>query len=401
MNLTANPPLSLYVHLPWCEQKCPYCDFNSYPDTDFDEAAYIKRLIEDLEQELPLIWGRQISSIFIGGGTPSLFSGAAISQLLSDLRACLNLNPAIEITLEANPGSVDESRFEAYRKAGINRLSLGIQSFDDSMLHAIGRVHNSAQALSAYNRARKAGFDNINIDLMYGLPEQDLAQAVSDLSCAIELNPEHISHYQLTLEPNTLFHHEPPRNLPDDDLGWYMMQNCQSLLKQHGYEQYEISAYARNSHRSAHNLNYWHFGDYIGIGAGAHGKISLPAENRIIRRVRMRQPREYLQQTPQQLVSQQSQLSDQDLVFEFMLNVLRLVNGFDKSLFQQRCGLPFQTMQAAVDEAINLDLLSSQGTWLQPTEHGLQFHNDLQALFLRVVRQSPERGQIDPVTRFE
>lgn len=395
MNFFANPPLSLYVHLPWCGRKCPYCDFNSHQADGFDETAYIRALIDDLQQDLPLVWGRQIHSIFIGGGTPSLFSAEAIHQLMSDLRACLNFSPAIEITLEANPGSADESRFRDFQQAGINRLSLGIQSLNDASLQALGRIHNRDQALSAVAKARQAGFNNINLDLMYGLPGQSLQQAMDDLAQLISLQPEHISQYQLTIEPNTLFDRQPPEKLPDNDVCWRMQRESQLMLSQNDYAHYEISAYARNGHQSRHNLNYWMYGDYMGIGAGAHGKITLPAEQRVIRRVRSRQPELYLQQQGARRISHETQLNAQDLVFEFMLNALRLVNGFDKNLFTDRTGLPFSVLQEPVNKAVKLGLLSNNKSLIKPTSFGLQFHNNLQAIFLGVntltiMRAEPE-----------
>lgn len=382
MHFTATPPLSLYIHLPWCEHKCPYCDFNSHAADHFDENAYIRRLIEDLQQDLPLIWGRQIISIFIGGGTPSLFSAQAIAQLLSDLRACLNFNPGIEITLEANPGSADESHFKGYHDAGINRLSIGVQSLNNDHLESLGRVHNREQAFNAFDMARRAGFDNINIDLMYGLPGQSLVQSEHDITEAIALKPEHISLYQLSIEPNTRFHHQPPVNLPDDECCWEMQLQGQALLASHGYQQYEVSAYSQANRESRHNLNYWLFGDYVGIGAGAHGKITLPAEQRVVRRVRHRQPQAYLRLLPDQLVTQHHSPGEQDLAFEFMLNALRLVKGFELPLFEKHCGLPLKIIQPAINEAIEKELLSRDGNHLKPTALGLQFHNDLQAIFL-------------------
>lgn len=398
MNFTSNPPLSLYIHLPWCERKCPYCDFNSHQSSRIDEQAYIQTLVEDLQLELPLIWGRQISSIFIGGGTPSLFSADAIHQLLSDLRSLLNLNPGLEITMEANPGSADESRFRGYREAGINRLSIGIQSFDNSNLTAIGRIHNGPQSLAAFAKARQAGFENINLDLMYALPGQSLQQVVNDVSTAITLQPEHISLYQLTIEPNTLFHKHLPQKLPDDDISWEMQQLAQSALSTSGYKQYEISAYAKNGHQSRHNLNYWKFGDYLGIGAGAHGKITLPSEGRVIRRTRTRQPEAYMQQQGAQRISEERTLNEQDLLFEFMLNALRLVEGFDETLFSERCGLSFELLKPAINAAVSLKLLTESDRQLQPTSLGLQFHNDLQALFLDI--DSTQNLSIEPDIHF-
>jgi len=398
LNFTSNPPLGLYIHLPWCEKKCPYCDFNSHQSSDFDEQAYIKALVEDLQQDLPLIWGRQISSVFIGGGTPSLFSGEAIHQLLSDLRACLNFNPGMEITMEANPGSADESRFKAYRNAGVNRLSIGIQSFDDRSLENIGRIHNGQKSLDAFCKARQAGFENINLDLIYALPGQTLQQAMADLSQAIALEPEHISLYQLTIEPNTLFHSRTPADLPDDDLSWEMQQQNQALLQSAGYQHYEISAYAKKGQHSRHNLNYWSFGDYLGIGAGAHAKITLPAEGRVIRQTRQRQPQSYMQSSGSGRISESRELNAQDLAFEFMLNALRLVDGFHKSLFAEHCGLPFQFLNKPVSKALELELLSDTASHLKPTTLGLQFHNDLQALFLDI--DSTRLDQVEPEIYF-
>jgi putative oxygen-independent coproporphyrinogen III oxidase len=384
LQFVTNPPLGLYIHLPWCAQKCPYCDFNSHQYIDFDESAYVSALIEDLLLDLPLVWGRSISSIFIGGGTPSLFSASAIQQLLSELRACLNFNPGIEITIEANPGSADEAHFEGYLNAGINRLSIGVQSFDNASLKALGRIHDSQQALSAFDKARRVGFQNINLDLMFALPGQTLQLAEADLFQAIRLQPEHISHYQLTIEPNTLFYQKVPKQIPDDDLSWEMQQHCQALLAQQGYQQYEISAYARPDRYSRHNMNYWQFGDYLGIGAGAHGKITLPAENRVIRRQRQRQPQKYLQSIGSERISQQQDLSAQDLIFEFMLNALRLTEGFDLSLFDRHSGMRQEVLQSPLRKAQELGLIDLQQNHLTPSELGLRFHNDLQALFLDV-----------------
>lgn len=398
LQFSSNPPLGLYIHMPWCERKCPYCDFNSHTATDFDEQRYIDTLIDDLQQDLPLIWGRQITSIFIGGGTPSLFSAAAIQQLFSNLRALLNFHPEIEITMEANPGSADESHFQGYRDAGVNRLSLGIQSFNDSSLLAIGRIHDANQSKAAFHKARLAGFENINLDLMYALPGQTLSQQLQDITQAINLQPEHISLYQLTIEPNTLFYSKLPDQLPDDELSWEMQQQAQQVLATAGYQHYEISAYARKNRQSRHNVNYWSFGDYLGIGAGAHAKITLAAEQRVIRRTRVRQPQAYMQQQGRQRISNERQLDEQDLVFEFMLNNLRLVDGFEKSLFKTHCGLPDRLLDSAITEAVNLDLLQNNNGWLKPTSHGLQFHNDLQALFLDI--DSHQELSIEPSTNF-
>jgi len=381
---SSNPPLGLYIHLPWCEKKCPYCDFNSHQTDSIPEQAYIEALLNDLEQDLPLIWGRRIDSIFIGGGTPSLFSAAAIERLFSGLRSLLNFAPAIEITMESNPGSADAENYQGYREAGVNRLSIGVQSFDDQNLQVLGRVHNSAQAKSAFAIARRAGFDNINLDLMFGLPAQSLAAACADLEQAIALGAEHISHYQLTLEPNTLFHHQPPMNMPDDDLCWEQQNACQGLLAKHGYRQYEVSAYCLDKHESKHNLNYWCFGDYLGIGAGAHGKITLGGENRVLRRVRRRQPGAYLDRADAARISSETVLDEDDLLFEFMLNALRLKHGFDTSLFCDNTGLSLNLLLPGLELARDKGLIEFNGVKVIPTELGFSHLNDLQSLFLQM-----------------
>ena len=394
----SNPPLSVYVHLPWCEHKCPYCDFNSHQSDHIDESAYIQALNDDLMQDLPLVWGRSITSLFIGGGTPSLFSGDAIHQLLSNLRAGLNFHPHIEITLEANPGSADAARFKDYFDAGVNRLSIGIQSFNDAHLNNLQRVHNRQQAFRAYEKARQAGFDNINLDLMYALPGQTLNEAVSDVLTAIDLQPEHISHYQLTIEPNTHFHAHRPRNLPDDEISWQMQVDCQALMSEYGYGHYEISAYARPDYRSQHNLNYWLFGDYLGLGAGAHGKITQVEKQQVLRQVRTRQPKAYLISSPDNRLSQSTVLNDQDLAFEFMLNALRLVDGFDRALFTERSGLNPRILSPALERAFKLGLLLDSGGTIKPTELGLQFHNNLQSLFLDL--DTPTVHSTEPEIQF-
>lgn len=379
----SNPPLGLYIHLPWCEQKCPYCDFNSHQSDSIPEQAYIEALLTDLEQDLPLIWGRGIDSIFIGGGTPSLFSAAAIEQLFSGLRSLLNFAPAIEITMESNPGSADAENYQGYLEAGVNRLSIGVQSFNNQQLKTLGRVHDGAQAERAFAVARSAGFDNINLDLMFGLPAQSPAAASADLEQAIALGPEHISLYQLTLEPNTLFHHQPPANMPDDDLCWEQQNACQTLLAKHGYDQYEVSAYCLKKRACKHNLNYWHFGDYVGIGAGAHGKITLGGENRVLRRVRQRQPRAYLERAGHDRISSETTLDEADLIFEFMLNALRLKHGFDSSLFRDNTGLSLNMLLPGLERAREKGLLEFNGKKIVPTELGFCHLNDLQALFLQ------------------
>jgi oxygen-independent coproporphyrinogen-3 oxidase len=381
---SANPPLGLYIHLPWCERKCPYCDFNSHEAGSIPQQAYVDALLDDLEQELPLIWGRRIESIFIGGGTPSLFSADAIDRLFSGLRSLLNFAPGIEITMESNPGSADAANYRGYRDAGVNRLSIGVQSFDDAQLATLGRIHDRDQARQAFALAREAGFDNINLDLMFALPGQEVASAEADLAQAIALAPEHISHYQLTIEPNTLFHHRPPRNLPGDELIWEQQLACQRLLAAGGYRQYEVSAYCRAKRESRHNLNYWRFGDYLGIGAGAHGKITLAGENRVLRRVRRRQPRAYLGQPGAGRISSEVELDEADLCFEFMLNALRLRDGFDSRLFHETTGLPLNRVLPALESARAGGLLDFDGGKIRPTELGFSHLNDLQAMFLQL-----------------
>jgi putative oxygen-independent coproporphyrinogen III oxidase len=379
---SSNPPLGLYIHLPWCEQKCPYCDFNSHQADSIPEQAYVDALLDDLAQELPLIWGRRIESIFIGGGTPSLFSADAIERLFSGLRSLINLAPAIEVTMESNPGSADAANYRGYRQAGVNRLSIGVQSFDNAQLATLGRVHDSAQARHAFQLARDAGFENINLDLMFGLPGQSVAEAQADLAQAIELVPEHLSHYQLTIEPNTLFHRHQPQNMPDNDLCFDQQQACQLQLDAAGYHQYEISAYSRAKQQSQHNLNYWHFGDYLGIGAGAHGKITLAGEDRVIRRVRLRHPRAYLAQHGAARIASETELSASDLSFEFMLNTLRLKQGFDTRLFHDNTGLSLNEVLPTLQQARDKGLIEYNGEKITPTELGFSHLNDLQAMFL-------------------
>ena len=380
----SNPPLGLYIHLPWCEKKCPYCDFNSHEADSIPQQAYIDALLDDLAQDLPLIWGRRIESIFIGGGTPSLFSVESIERLFSGLRSLINLAPAIEVTMESNPGSADAANYRGYREAGVNRLSIGIQSFDDDRLAILGRVHDGAQAQRAFRLARDAGFDNINLDLMFGLPGQSLAAAQDDLVRAIKLDPEHISHYQLTIEPNTLFHHRQPQDMPDDDLCFEQQQACQALLANAGYRQYEISAYSRHKRESRHNLNYWQFGDYLGIGAGAHGKITLAGEDRVIRRVRLRHPRAFLRQQGAARIASETELDRADLCFEFMLNSLRLKQGFDTHLFHDNTGLSLNELLPTLKQARDKGLLEFDGERITPTDLGFCHLNDLQALFLTI-----------------
>jgi oxygen-independent coproporphyrinogen-3 oxidase len=376
------PPLSLYVHIPWCVRKCPYCDFNSHAvesTQPLPEAEYLAALRADLESVLPQVWGRTVHSVFIGGGTPSLLSGAAVETLLSDLRARLSLSAECEITLEANPGTFEVGRYGQFRRAGVNRLSIGVQSLDDEKLRVLGRVHDGAQARRAIEAAQRE-FDNFNLDLMIGLPGQSVAQADSDIEGALAFAPPHLSIYQLTLEPNTVFHKFPPA-LPDEDTMAQIQVLIDDKVAARGYEHYEVSAYAQPGRSARHNLNYWTFGDYLGIGAGAHAKISLP--DAIVRTERFRLPTSYLQQAAQgRFVAADRRLSDDDLVFEFMLNVLRLRAGFAPALFAQRTGLHLSALEPGLNAAQERGLLERSPVWIQPTELGMRFLNDLQALFL-------------------
>ena len=375
-------PLSLYIHIPWCIRKCPYCDFNSHNAPEhLPEKAYIDALLQDLSTELPHIWGRRLESIFIGGGTPSLFSADSINTLLSGIRELLNFRPNIEITMEANPGTFEQERFSGFREAGINRLSVGIQSFNNEHLKALGRVHSKDEALRAADIARTAGFDNFNLDLMFGLPQQNTEQALEDLQQAIDLNPAHMSWYQLTLEPNTLFHKHPPV-LPHDDLIAEMQISGQTLLQRSCYDQYEVSAYAQAKQECQHNRNYWEFGDYVGIGAGAHGKITQP-DSTVTRYQKYRQPAQYIQQAQSgEPRSSTSQLSDADLIFEFMLNALRLKQGFDADLYSQRTGLDYSTLNSGLESALSRDLLTVNNNHIAPTERGWLYLNEVIQLFL-------------------
>ncbi len=380
---TAPPPLSLYIHLPWCEKKCPYCDFNSHGLKDEPpEQAYIDALLTDLETELPLVWGRSIVSVFMGGGTPSLFSAAAIDRLLCGIRARLPLRADAEITMEANPGSVEQARFAAYRKSGVNRLSLGIQSFDDSHLAALGRIHNGAQAKKAIAVAQEAGFDRLNLDLMYGLPNQNVEQALADLDAAMNFEPEHISHYQLTIEPDTAFAKQPPL-LPSDENRWDMQQQCQQRLADAGYRQYEVSAYARNKKQCRHNMNYWAYGDYLGIGAGAHGKITIGPEQRIERRSKLRNPLRYIEASKtKQFIDENHDIDPDNAAFEFMLNGMRLIEGIKTETFALHTGLDIGFIRDKIEFAQERGLLKKDTERLQATEHGRRFLNDLTELFL-------------------
>jgi len=375
-------PLSLYIHIPWCIRKCPYCDFNSHQaPTELPEAEYVKALLDDLEQEMSQLDDRAISSIFIGGGTPSLFTAQSIDALLTGVNKLCTWGDDIEITLEANPGTFEQQRFNDYRQAGINRLSIGIQSYNSDHLKALGRVHNANEAIIAAQIARQAGFENFNVDLMFGLPQQTTAQALADLHQAIDCNPSHLSWYQLTIEPNTLFHHNPPK-LPDHESQWDIQQAGQALLAKKGYEQYEVSAYAKQRQICRHNLNYWQFGDYIGIGAGAHGKLTDSAGN-IIRYQKYRQPKQYLEHANLGAFRSSSKaLSLDELPFEFMLNALRLKSGVDKAVYQERTGQPFLTIQNLVEQAKTNDLLQKTDKKIVCTEQGWRFLDDTLSLFL-------------------
>ncbi|WP_410087702.1 radical SAM family heme chaperone HemW [Variovorax sp. N23] len=383
LQLAALPPLSLYVHLPWCLRKCPYCDFNSHEwragGEPLPEQRYLDALVADLDAALPLIWGRTVHTIFIGGGTPSLFSPEAIDRLIGDLRARLKLAPDCEISLEANPGTFERDRFRAYRGAGVTRLSVGVQSFNDAHLQALGRVHDRAQAIAAVEEAASA-FDTFNLDLMYALPGQTPAQLEADLAQALALAPPHLSVYHLTIEPNTYFAKFPPV-VPEDDDAYAMLDRITEATTALGMTRYEVSAYAREGHRCAHNLNYWQFGDYLGIGAGAHSKLSFA--HRLVRQVRYREPQRYMAQAlAGAAVAQSDEVAIADLPFEFMLNALRLREGFTLAQFSERTGLSITAIQRGLEAAEKKGLLQRDLWHAWPTERGLDFLSDLQTLFL-------------------
>ena len=378
--LAALPPLSLYVHIPWCVRKCPYCDFNSHEVRgDLPEQQYGQALMADLERALPSVWGRRVHTVFFGGGTPSLLSAKTLDEILSGVRARVPLAPDAEITLEANPGTFEAGKFAEFRALGINRLSIGVQSFNARHLKALGRIHDDHEARRAIEMARSY-FDNINLDLMYALPEQALLDAEADVATAIEFGPQHISAYHLTLEPNTYFHRYPPP-VPDESLAADMQETIEGMLAQHGYVHYETSAFARPGLQSRHNSNYWLFGDYLGIGAGAHSKISFA--DRIVRQARWKHPREYLDRAADQPLQQEAAVNPAELPFEFMMNALRLVHGFSARLFEERTGLPLSTVQRELDEAERLGLLTRTVKEVAPTMRGQRFLNDLLQLFLR------------------
>jgi oxygen-independent coproporphyrinogen-3 oxidase len=379
-HFAALPPLSLYVHVPWCVRKCPYCDFNSHAAPDaLPEDEYVEALIADLESALPSIWGRKVGTVFIGGGTPSLFSAVAVDRLMSAVRARIPLSPDAEVTLEANPGTFEREKFAGYFAAGVNRLSLGIQSFDDAFLRALGRVHDGEEARRAAEAALMI-FGNVNLDLMFALPEQSVADARRDVATALQFAPPHLSFYHLTLEPNTHFHRYPPP-LPDDEAAADIEDAVLAQLRAAGYVHYETSAHAKPSRECRHNLNYWRFGDYLGIGAGAHSKLSFP--NRIVRQMRWKQPRQYLAAVARNAPLQDDfEIANRDLPFEFMLNALRLTDGVPSSLYAERTGTPLSAAARMIALATDKGLLSPDPSRLAPTELGRRFLNDLQALFL-------------------
>jgi putative oxygen-independent coproporphyrinogen III oxidase len=378
------PPLSLYIHIPWCVRKCPYCDFNSHQQKgELPVSEYVAALIADLEQDLPLAWGRSVHSVFFGGGTPSLFMPDAIGAVLDACSARLRFAPNAEISMECNPGTAEHGRFEGYLAAGVNRVSFGVQSFDDGCLQRLGRIHDSSEAERAVKLAQDAGVSNINLDLMYALPGQSLAMALYDVERAIALQPQHLSHYQLTLEPNTVFAAKPPEGIPPEDAAWDMQEACIEAMAAAGYAQYEVSAYAKPGRQCAHNLNYWRYGDYLGIGAGAHGKLSLGATGEIRRRWKPKNPREYLGAagTP-------AGIGGDDPVrpalrpFDYMLNALRLVEGFALKDFESRTGLPRAEIAGRMETASHRGWIENDGERVVPTELGRRFTNDVISLFL-------------------
>jgi oxygen-independent coproporphyrinogen-3 oxidase len=377
------PPLSLYVHMPWCVRKCPYCDFNSHAAPSLlPKREYIDALIEDLAHDRELAQERAVISIFFGGGTPSLFSPDEIARFMEAVRAAFPLARDVEVTLEANPGTIEHGSFAAYRAAGINRVSLGAQSFNERHLQVLGRIHAAGEVERAVDELVHGGIENINLDLMYGLPEQTVEESLADLERAIALGPTHLSHYQLTLEPGTVFYHRPPP-LPDDESAWDMQERCQERLATAGYAQYEVSGYAREGRRCEHNLNYWRFGDYLGIGAGAHAKITHAGAQQVVRTSRTKQPRSYLERPPHERIDEERRVTLQDLPFEFMLNVLRLREGFEEALFESRTGQSVSRVEPMLQRALARGLVEQRegGTWI-PTHLGRRFLNDLQGLFL-------------------
>jgi putative oxygen-independent coproporphyrinogen III oxidase len=392
-SFAATPPLSLYIHIPWCVRKCPYCDFNSHEvREEIPEQEYTRALIDDLEQDLPSVWGRTIETVFIGGGTPSLFSPDAISQLLSDIRARIPLKPGAEITLEANPGTVDQGHFEGFREAGINRLSIGVQSFQADLLRKIGRIHDDREARLAIDAAHHAGFDNINLDLMFGLPGQTTGQALADLQTAMELQPAHISWYELTIEPNTWFHRHPPEQ-PDDNLLLTMQETGRELLEKGGYTRYEVSAFSLAGKHCRHNLNYWQFGDYLGIGAGAHAKITDAASNTILRTSKVKHPRAYLENAQSsQRIGATTTLTQDDVTLEFAINALRLDHGFSITDFTSATGLPYPVIEETVNRLVEDGLLSFDSALIRTTIQGQRYLNELLQRWLPEPPSDAETG---------
>lgn len=395
---TGYPPLTLYVHFPWCVKKCPYCDFNSHAVKEsIPEETYINALISDLEQHAPDIWGRATESIFFGGGTPSLLSAEGFDYLLAKIRALLRLEPDAEITLEANPGTAEQDRFNAYRKAGANRLSIGVQSFNDKHLQSLGRIHGRDEALAACRSAKAAGFNNYNIDLMHGLPDQTAEEATADVRTALSLSPTHISYYQLTLEPNTLFAAKPP-TLPDEDRLWDIQHHGKSLLRDAGFEQYEVSAYATAGNRCKHNINYWLFGDYLGIGAGAHSKLSFPAGNRIVRLSKHKHPTTYMDTANgSERIQQQLEVSEPDARFEFMMNALRLTHGFEVQDFLGNTGEPISVISDTLGRAESLGLLQRNIEHVTATASGARYLDTLLEMFLPETATTKTPHQTIPI----
>ncbi|MBT8130010.1 MAG: radical SAM family heme chaperone HemW [Gammaproteobacteria bacterium] len=385
--LLQKPPLSLYIHIPWCVRKCPYCDFNSHEaGENIDESAYVEALLADLEQELELAGQQELHSLFFGGGTPSLFSAEAVNNIIEGIADRTAISAHAEITLEANPGTFEQQRFADYRSAGINRLSIGIQSFNDDQLNRLGRIHDGSEAVQAIETAHTAGFDNINLDLMFGLPGQNVKHAIADVQSACRFQPAHVSHYQLTIEPNTYFHKHHP-TLPDTDATWEMQQRCHDTLNQHGYIQYEVSAFSNADKHSRHNMNYWTFGDYIGIGAGAHGKLTGINDHSIRRRWKQRQPSRYVKQaTRGKACSGSSELKQEDILFEFLMNALRLRKGFSFELFEQRTGINRQHL-LDVCKHIDEDLLVVSDTGITTSQRGFDFLNTLLESILTGIQQ--------------
>ena len=397
------PPLSLYIHTPWCERKCPYCDFNSFTARrPPPEKQYIHALLADLESDLPYVRNREIKSIFIGGGTPSLLNAETIASTLEGVRDLLTLSSDVEITLEANPGSADAEKFAAFRQAGINRLSLGIQSFDDEALRLLGRTHSARQAQAAFEMAREAGFDNVNLDLMFALPGQDFDRGIADIEQLLLLAPEHISYYQLTVEPNTLFYARPPK-LPNDELSWHLETRARQLLHDATYTRYEISSYARDGYRCRHNVNYWEFGDYLGIGSGAHAKLTL-IDGDILRLEKHRHPNVYLNACrDNNFCAQRWYVNEDEVVLEFMINAMRLVDGFDRHTFETRTNVGLRSIEARLATLQSRGLIKRHADTIRATESGIRFLNEIQSEFLPDEPVNPaaiSNPQISPIKRF-